>query len=347
MLVKGEITYTRKREIGVGQGMNSHVYLADDPQLGGEIAVKEIEKVNFGTAIEDFFNEARIMFQVGHQNVVPVLCAFQTTDKICLAMRYFKNGSLRDKTIRGPLALKNCVRLGQAILSGLTSIHIKGFIHFDVKPSNIFFSDTGVPMVADFGQSRAAGPMGIASRPGMYIDGIPPECYSGVGSFQSDVYQAGLTLYRAVNGDAFFDEQRSADPNEVQLRTLAGDFPKRDRFLPHVPRALRTVIRKSLTVDPADRYQSASEFADALARVDIALDWETAISAAGDLLWTANRPGRPRLEVQLIRNGARCNVTVHTHGAKRRCLRRDGLWRNGLTRIQAFRYLKSFFEAAE
>ncbi len=155
MLVKGEISYTRKREIGVGQGMNSHVYLADDPQLGGEIAVKEIDKARFGSPVADFFHEAKVMFQVGHENVVPILCAFQTGSQICVAMRHYKNGSLRDRTAAGPLGLLEIIRLGQAILSGLTSIHIKGFIHFDVKPSNILYSDSWVPMVADFGQNAA------------------------------------------------------------------------------------------------------------------------------------------------------------------------------------------------
>jgi serine/threonine protein kinase len=326
--------------------MHSHVYLADDPQLGGEIAVKEIDKVNFGTSVSDYFNEAQVMFQVDHQNVVPILCAFQTADKICLAMRFFKNGSLRNRTVNGPLALKEVTKLGQGVLSGLISIHLKNLIHFDIKPSNIFYSDSGVPMVADFGQSRVAGPMGIASRPGMYLDGIPPECYSGVGSFQSDVYQTALTLYRAANGDAFFDSQRSTDPLEVETRTLAGEFPRRDKFLPHVPKLLRTVIRKALSLDPADRYQTASDFADALGKVDIKTDWQTTAHPGGNLLWTGKKIGKPRLEIELIRSGNKCDVQFHKCGKKKLQMQRNTLWKTGLTERQAFHHLKSYFDSA-
>ncbi len=181
----------------------------------------------------------------------------------------------------------------------------------------------------------------------MYIDGIPPECYAGSGTLHSDIYQAGLTLYRAANGDDFFDRQRSADPNEVRIRTLAGEFPSRDRFMPHVPNSLRRVLRKALSPNPVDRYQSASDFADALGRADIALDWHARSLAGGRLEWEAQRAGRPKVIVALIpAGGSRCDVEFHTEGATKRCHKQDCLWKRGVTRVQAFAHLKSFFASA-
>ncbi len=67
---------------------------------------------------------------------------------------------------------------------------------------DILFSNTGVPMVADFGQARALDPNGIVTKlPPIYNYGIPPEIFTQKSAtFESDIYQVGLTLYRAVNG---------------------------------------------------------------------------------------------------------------------------------------------------
>ena len=58
MQVLGSLTYETLREIGVGEGMNSKVYLADEPQLGGQVAVKEIDKADFGNVPAEYFKEA-------------------------------------------------------------------------------------------------------------------------------------------------------------------------------------------------------------------------------------------------------------------------------------------------
>jgi serine/threonine protein kinase len=94
MLVVGEITYRRIRQIGTGEGQNSTVWLAEDPQRGGIIAVKEIDKPKLLVPIDELFREARVMFSATHQNVVRVECAFQTTDQVCLGMKYYQDGSL-------------------------------------------------------------------------------------------------------------------------------------------------------------------------------------------------------------------------------------------------------------
>jgi len=342
MDVRGEITYTRIREIGMGQGRNSHVFLAHDPQLGGQIAVKEIPKDNFPD-VDAFFHEAKTMYRVAHENVVPIKCAFQTPDKICLAMEYFEKGSLRDLTAANPIQPKEVIRIGQDMLSGLSSIHINRFIHFDVKPSNILFSVNGHAMVADFGQTRAIGPTGVTQRPPMYVDSIPPECFDGAGIVQSDVYQAGLTLYRAVNGDKCFDAQRPNSPTEREERTIAGTFPQRNRFLPHVPRRLRTVIRKAMAVNPSDRYQSAVEFAEELGRVEFTRDWEVRTFSDGEVSWRSEHLSVATLVVDLKHaGGRRWNVEIFSDNSGRRRYRTAD-WRANVTLTEANRYLKSLF----
>ena len=138
MKVYGTISYTKIMQIGLGQGMNSEVFLADDPQLGGKVAAKEIEKIYFANP-NSYFTEAQTMFAVAHDNVVAVQYACQTPTTISLVMPYFKHGSLADRIQNTPLQLSEVLRVTQGVLAGLAHIHLARFIHFDVKPSNVLF----------------------------------------------------------------------------------------------------------------------------------------------------------------------------------------------------------------
>jgi len=141
MQVVASIEYQKIRQIGIGQGMNSEVFLASDPQLNGTIAVKEIPKANFGNSISSYFSEAQTMFAAAHPNIVPIQYACETTDRVCLAMPYFSQGSLSDRINVDPLSLLEIQRVAQGVLSGLARIHAAGFLHLDIKPSNVLLSE--------------------------------------------------------------------------------------------------------------------------------------------------------------------------------------------------------------
>src|SRR5215210_2291487 len=87
------------------------------------------------------------------------------------------------------------------ISRGGFQIHLAKYIHYDLKPSNLLFSDGNSPLVADFGQTMMIGPSGTSSLPGLYPGSLPPEYLTtGIGTVETDVYHAGVTIYRAVNG---------------------------------------------------------------------------------------------------------------------------------------------------
>lgn len=336
--------YKQLREIGIGQGLNSKVFLADDPQIGGQVAVKEIQKSSFPPTVSDYFAEAKAMFASEHPNVVAIRVATETPILICLSMPYYKNGSLTDRIARNPLRLSAVQSVGQDILLGLGAIHAAGKVHFDVKPSNVLFSDKGIAMIADFGQARSIGPTGAITMPLMYQFGVPPEFFTGgVGTFQSDVYQAGLTLYRAVNGDPWFEQQR-AKITDFRKAILDGKFPNRNQFLPHIPTRLRTVIRKALSIDPKARYQSATAFARDLGGVALRGDWATKINAKGEIEWRAIRKKQPDLVVSLKGSGAKWDVCVHTDGSRKLACHKSE-WINGGNRASAMAHLKTLFQS--
>jgi serine/threonine protein kinase len=346
MQVCASISYTKLNRIGVGQGMNSEVYLADDSQLGGQVAAKEICKARFANPAA-YFDEAQTMFAVAHDNVVAVQYACQTATIISLVMPYYLKGSLADRIQNCPLQLSEIQRVAQGVLAGLAHIHLAGYIHFDVKPSNVLFSNTNKPMVADFGQSRSISTTGVVTVPPLYVDAQPPETIStGLATQVADIYHVGLLMYRALNGDIFFKSQVPADPALLRARISAGKFPDRARFMPHVPLRIRTLVRKALRVTPADRFQTATEMADAFSRVDLTLDWSAEPLLLGGFRWRALRPGQCDLIVELINRGGTWAVETFTEkkGEPRRAKEKSDNWRSGLSLNDAYAHLKDVFE---
>lgn len=353
MEIKNEMRYTRKTEIGVGKGWNSQVWLVEEPQLGGELVVKEMPKSRFGGAVAEYFKEAQAMFASASPNVAPLHWAGETPaghspELVCICMPYFRRGSLADRIVKSPLPISEVLRVGHGILLGLGSIHARRFIHFDLKPSNVLFNNQDEPLVADFGQTCACNPIGTATPSGLYPDAVPPELYKHfVGTIQSDIYHAGLTLYRAVNADPFYAAQVPGDAGKCMRLTCSGKFPDRSLFMPHVPKSLRTVIRKALRVNPAERYSSAAEMADALVRVSVANDWHVNVTSSGTT-WTAKRDSRPDLIVSQRPAGATWNVQIHTQRNGDMPRGRDcARWKDSQPRGESDEYLKNLFDSLE
>jgi serine/threonine protein kinase len=326
--------------------MNSEVFKAYDPQLGGEFAVKVIEKSRFGGDITRFFEEAQSMFANAHRNIVPIQYACEDSTHIMLAMPYYSRGSLAARISSGPITTTELIRVAVGVLNGASQIHLQGYIHFDLKPSNVLFNDTNDPLVSDFGQTRRLLPGGAVVVPQMYCRAMPPETLvSGVGSLLGDIYQLGLLLYRAVNGDALYEDQFTGiDWNSMNRLIVSGKLPDRNRFLPHVPRRIRSIIRKALKLNPAERYQSAEEFSKAIARVPAGLDWNTTIQLNGETSWYAVRRGKSDLEVQLTNTAKGWDIRVFTvNGASRRAIGGASFNRSGLRREAAMKYLNEVF----
>lgn len=345
MQVVAELRYERKQPIGVGEGMNSTVYLSHDPQIGGELAIKEIPKSHFGNVVSRFFQEAQAMFAASHPNVVPVQYGCETPDDVALAMPYFANGSLTKRIATSPLTLSTTLHVAHGVLSGAAGIHQAGFLHLDIKPSNVLFSATWAPLISDFGQSRKLN-SGTVAVPKMYLHVMPPETIDhSVGLVPSDIYQIGLLLYRAVNGEPFFQKQLTGKGDQqIMKEIVAGKFPDRSRFLPHVPKRLKTVIRKALATDPADRFQSAVEMADAMSGIRFELDWNATPTQDG-MEWHAQRLGQPDLIVELTEvTPSKWSIYCWTSRGGKRRARGPGLfWKDSLSAAQAERHLREVF----
>lgn len=327
--------------------MNSTVYLAFDPYLKRDIAVKEVEKSKLGNDLDSFCVEARAMFAAADEHIVPIEYVCETADKVAFALPYFANGSLKDRIKNKPLVLKEFLQLGHGILLGLSRIHASGFLHLDLKPSNILFNDSDRPLIADFGQSRKVSATGIVNSPILYKWSMAPEVIAtNAATAVADIYQLGVLLYRAVNGESVYALQKSQITTNGDLRNKIdqGRFPDRNTFLPHVPKRIRTIIRKAMRVNPSERFRSSSDFAAVLGKVNLPLDWETTPLGPGSYRWRAVRSGKTNLQVELTedKSGWMTKVWTTRAGSQRR-LKVTAYWREKLKYKEAWKHLTEVF----
>jgi eukaryotic-like serine/threonine-protein kinase len=334
----------KQQDIGKGEGLNSEVYLAWDPQLNASFAVKQIEKKTFWNP--DCFSEAKIIQAARHNNIVPIQYACDDTDYAYLAMPYFPRGSLARKLKDEAVSLSFAIRIMLGVLEGVSYIHLLNHLHLDIKPTNVLLADGDRPMLADFGQARTIGQDGLVAAPPMYWKSFPPEALTSNKVLQlSDVFQLGLLFYRIVNGEEHFQHQleecEAHGPLENSI--IKGIFPNRDVFLPHIPKGLRRIIRKALRVDPMERFRSAQEMSSAIGRIALRYDWTMENLSDSDTHWKAPRNDGEIL-IDLRKIGSRWSVEVHSKKNTLRALGRDSLWARLTSRKDALAHLTDVFQ---
>lgn len=273
-LHSAELNFETIKEIGQ-EGKNSQVFLAHDKQLDGEIVVKKIEK-NKIVNPSNYYEEAKKLYASSHSNVVKVNYGCSDAEHIYIAMPFYRNGSLKSIIASRNLTLREIIRYSIQFLSGLHHIHSKGLIHFDVKPDNILISDNNEAHISDFGLAKAMNMFGFASPEQFYGKQLPPETFkSSEKTIHFDIYLAGLTIYRLVNGESHFEQQLAIfkSQDEYIEAVKNGNFPDRTTYLPHIPLKLQRIINRALSVNIEDRHKSVLELINDLSDIDENLDW--------------------------------------------------------------------------
>lgn len=309
-LQTAELNFETLKEIGQ-EGRNSQVFLAHDKQLDGEIVVKVVSKAKLKHASE-FYNEAKILYASSHPNVVRVNYGCADSDNIYMAMPYYKNGSLKQLIDTRFLSIREVLRYSIQFLSGLHNIHSKGLLHFDVKPDNILLSNSNEALLSDFGLSKAMDGFGFADPDGIYPKQVPPETFSSTQkTVHFDIYLAGLTIYRLLNGNDYYYQQLTfKSQNEYIDAIKNGQFPNRTAYLPHIPLKLQRIINKALEVDLTDRYQTVLDLINELGTVDENLDWIFQPSG-NSLTWITDK-GDKTYEVMLDRSNPK-SLKIETY----------------------------------
>jgi len=348
MIQIGELRLEERGRIDGGH--HGDVFRMRDLQLNADFAVKKIPLAQFHDSNE-WFDEAHLLYQSRHPNVVQVIHATASNQHVLIAMELCERGPLSSLTKKGPLLLSDVVRYGLQFLTGLHHVHTKGLVHSDIKPSNILLDRFNRARLSDFGLARQLDPDGLVMHTRFYHLHRPPEAITGtVISQKADIYQAGVTLYRLCNGDRTIRKQmnvlaHSLLENPLRDAVLRGEFPDRKRYYPHVPKRLRNIIKKALHIDPDRRWSSVLEMMNAIARLDKFNDWKMGPApATGGYVWQLQADTHVK-HISLVNNAQTSRHDVLGKKVFPNRERQQRKWsRPGLTRDEAFDFLTELLQ---
>jgi predicted ATPase/tRNA A-37 threonylcarbamoyl transferase component Bud32 len=261
--------YTVERALARG-GMAT-VYLARDLKHHRRVAVKVMRwELASASAAKRFVREIKICAKLQHPHILPLFDSGEVDGLPYYVMPYVEGESLRSRIKReGRLGVEDAVAITCDVASALDYAHRQGVVHRDIKPENILLSG-GHAIVADFGVARALGHAGT-DHPGEKLTAtgfaigtrayMSPEQLVGERGVdaRSDIYSLGCVVHEMLTGTAPFERQES-----LALR-LSGVRPRTAHLRPDVPPRIDEAVHKALASELEERWQSVSDFADAVA----------------------------------------------------------------------------------
>jgi serine/threonine protein kinase len=255
----------------LGEGGMATVYKAHDLRLERDVAIKVIRNDVFGSALLErmlkrFEREARALAKLSHPNIVKVLDYGEHEGAPYLVMEYLPGGTLKDKLAANRLTWEEAFRLLLPIAQALAYAHSQGIVHRDIKPSNILITQSGEPMLSDFGIAKILEGEATSELTGTGAGiGTPeymaPEQGLGQADERADIYALGVVLYQMVTDHVPF---RADTPMAVLLKKSTEPLPRPTQYVPSLPGAVENALVKALARDPENRYQTTREFVAAL-----------------------------------------------------------------------------------
>lgn len=255
----------------IGAGGMGTVYRAVQPEIGSVVAVKVLsqQSASDSDTVQRFFDEARSVNVIRHQNIVNIMDLARLPDgRPYIIMEYLDGHSLKTQLRHGPLAIDEAARISLAVLDALAAAHARGVQHRDLKPDNIMLAPSGRITLVDFGIAKfaTANPNAARTETGAIL-GTPhymaPEQAQGRPiDGRTDIYAMGVVIYemitgvRPFTGDSLFDilRQHVSDP----------PLPPSQRGVPHLSADFEQVIMVALAKAPDQRFASATAMQSAI-----------------------------------------------------------------------------------
>ncbi len=250
----------------LGRGGMGEVYLARDNTLERKVALKFLPRdlLRDPSAQGRLLDEARSVSRVQHPNIATVHSIEEDGGIFALCMEYVEGFTLKQMLSRGPVPMKQIVKIGADMAAALQVAHEQGVIHRDIKPANVMVSTRGEVKVMDFG---------LALRPERVVHTLGPNTYGTVQymspeqargeklSPRSDIFSFGSTLYELATGKPPF----TAANDLAILHAIISDEPtamrenRRD-----VPPAFEQLVRRCMLKQTDHRWASMNEVLEEL-----------------------------------------------------------------------------------
>src|SRR5579862_8522527 len=273
-------------EIGapLGAGGMGEVYRARDTRLGRDVAIKILpQKFSDRPELrERFEREARTISALNHARICTIYDVGHQDDVQFLVMEFLQGETLAERIQKGPLPLRETLRIGMEICEALDAAHRAGIVHRDLKPANVMLTTSGAKLM-DFGLAKASAasvsgttttapllsaaetisgpsPLSPLTSAGQVVGTIqymsPEQIEGKEADARSDIFALGAVLYEMATGQRPFSGK-----SQISLATaILEKEPESIRALqPGLPPALDRVVRTCLQKNPDDRFQSARD----------------------------------------------------------------------------------------
>ncbi len=254
----------------IADGTVASVYRAEDEKSGAVVALKVFDPMRSGDPVarRRFEREFDILTKLRLDGVARALDFLPGDDLDVLVLEYIEGELLSDRLDRGPMDVREALRLAVQIADTLDACHRAGVVHRDLKPRNVVLHVDRGPVILDFGVAWFSSAMTL-TQTGAIVGSpryLAPETFeSSHVDERADIYALGAILFEALTGRA----AREADTIvEMANADAALDTPSVRTLAPHVSVAVDRVVRRALSWAPEERYATAREMRRALLAED-------------------------------------------------------------------------------
>lgn len=270
------------------------VYRALDTRLECDVAIKVIRRDAFSKEVFDqvlkrFEREAKTLAKLNHPNIVNIIDYGEFEGSPYLVMPFIPSATLKER-LGYPTPFPQAARILVPIARALDYAHNKGILHRDVKPSNILITESGEPVLTDFGIAKI-----LENEAGQTLTGtgmglgtpeyMPPE--QGLGKEvdkRSDIYSLGVVFYELITGKKPYNADT---PMAVIFKHISDPVPRPKDFVPDLPNEVEHIIFKVMAKNSHDRYPDMAHFARNLEKLahqsqEIIQDHETWMDSRGN-----------------------------------------------------------------
>ncbi len=264
----------------LGRGGMGIVYRAKDTKLERTVAIKVLPAAALAQADDRarFYREARAAAALTHPNIaviheideaVPSDAPHGTEASPFIAMEFIEGDTLEDRIKKGPLKLKEAVRIGSEVAAGLKAAHTKDIVHRDIKSANIMLTEDGQAKILDFGLAQTAQSTKL-TRLGSTLGTVaymsPEQARGEEVDARTDIWALGVTLYEMISGVNPF----GGDYEQAVVYSILNTDPEPLTALrTGVPMELERIVNKCCTKDASRRYQSSADLIADLGGVEI------------------------------------------------------------------------------
>lgn len=311
--------YLVQQQLGLGGG--GEVYLALDQYLNDKVVVKLLSLASLPPG--NPWLEAQALRHLADEHILPILNADLDAGQPYIVTDVAQHGTVGALVAASAgcgLEVDDVVTFVRDACHGVDRAHRAGLIHNDLKPENLFLNEQRECLVGDFGGASLIPAGALAAVPHVTTPNIAaPEMAAAWGAhtatIRSDVYSLGATAYWCLTGELPYQFPQAADFHQRLAIVAAGPPPRlRDRA-PHVPKSVADAIERSMSTDPASRFENALDFASALgSRSQASRHWRQTQPHPGHLRCYRGEPrGQGSTYLMCLEQGSRANnVTITT-----------------------------------